>query len=90
MARLPKTPADLARRLASSREAAADPIKDEPPVDDGWRRESFCLTRVEAQAIAKEWFERYPKAAYMTEVESWRVLDNGLIEFTMRRGPGSQ
>jgi len=25
----------------------------------------------------------------MTEVESWRVLDNGLIEFTMRRLPSA-
>jgi hypothetical protein len=89
MARLPKTPADLARRLASSREPAQDRGREEATGDDGWRRESFCLTRMEAQATAKDWFERFPKAAYMTEVESWRVLENGLIEFTMRRLPSA-
>jgi hypothetical protein len=36
---------------------------------------------------AKAWFERYPKAAYLTKVESWRVTEDGLIEFTMRRLP---
>jgi hypothetical protein len=33
------------------------------------------------------WFERYPKAAYLTQVESWRLTDDGLVEFTMRRLP---
>jgi len=79
-----KTPADLVRRLASSRERPEDSRRE-----DGWRRQTFCLPRPEAQATAREWFERYPKAAYMTEVESWRVLDNGLIEFTMRRLPSA-
>jgi hypothetical protein len=27
----------------------------------------------------------YPKAAYMSEVERWRELPDGAIEFTMRR-----
>jgi len=36
---------------------------------------------------ARDWFERYPKAAYMTKVESWRQLHDGRIEFTMRRLP---
>ncbi len=84
MARPPKTPSDLARRLAPSRERTENPAQE-----DGWRRQTFCLPRSEAQATAKDWFERYPKAAYMTEVESWRVLDNGLIEFTMRRLPSA-
>ena len=43
----------------------------------------------EAQRTAREWFERYPKAAYMTEVESWRVLEGDTIEFTMRRLPSA-
>ena len=89
MARLPKTPADLARRLASTREGTSDSESGDAARDDGWRRESYCLTRVEAQATAKDWFDRFPKAAYMTEVESWRVLDNGLIAFTMRRLPSA-
>jgi hypothetical protein len=32
-------------------------------------------------------FDRYPKAAYLTEIEFWRELDDGRIEFTMRRLP---
>jgi hypothetical protein len=86
MARPPKTPADLARRFASQRSSGAP--EDSQP-NDGWRRQTFRLPRAEAQATARDWFERYPKAAYMTEVESWRVLENGLIEFTMRRLPSA-
>jgi hypothetical protein len=50
-------------------------------------RETFQLTREEARDKAREWFAEYPKAAYWTEVESWRQLDNDRIEFTMRRLP---
>jgi hypothetical protein len=52
-----------------------------------WRRDTFTLPREAARAKAKEWFSRFPKAAYMTEVESWRELDGDQIEFTMRRLP---
>jgi hypothetical protein len=55
----------------------------------GWRRESFTLERGEARAKAREWFERFPKAAYMTEIEFWRELDDGRIEFTIRRLPSA-
>jgi len=76
------SPGDLARRLgARSRNR---------PVGQGggaWRRETFRLPRVEARAKAREWFDRYPKAAYMTEIEFWRVCDDGDIEFTIRRLP---
>jgi hypothetical protein len=34
-------------------------------------------------------FRRYPKAAYMTEIEQWRELPDGRIEFTMRRLPSA-
>jgi hypothetical protein len=80
MARSSQTPADLARRLASLCEPAADAVRN-----DGFQRQTYCLPHVDAQATAKDWFERYPKDAFMTEVESWRVLENGLVEFTMRR-----
>ena len=36
---------------------------------------------------ARAVFKRYPKAAYMTEIEHWRELPDGRIEFTMRRLP---
>jgi hypothetical protein len=29
--------------------------------------------------------EKYPQPAYMSEVEDWRELPDGAIEFTMRR-----
>jgi hypothetical protein len=34
-------------------------------------------------------FHRYPKAAYMTAIESWQELPGGAIEFTMRRLPSA-
>jgi len=73
------TPQDLARRMADAgaRRKAAD----------GFRRETFALPREAARAKAREFFARYPKAAYMTEIESWRVLPGDEIEFTMRRLP---
>jgi hypothetical protein len=86
MARSPKTPADLARRLAEKR---GEGRQADSGGSDGWRRQTYRLPRPEAQRTAREWFERYPKAAYMTEVESWRVLDDDLIEFTMRRLPSA-
>jgi hypothetical protein len=45
------------------------------------------LPREAARAKAREMFARYPKAAYMTVIESWRELPGGDIEFTMRRLP---
>ncbi|MBM3561790.1 MAG: hypothetical protein FJX48_01275 [Alphaproteobacteria bacterium] len=71
------SPRDLAQRFAANREGR------------GWRRETFTLERGEARAKAREWFERFPKAAYMTEVEFWRELDDGRIEFTIRRLPSA-
>lgn len=54
---------------------------------DPFKRETFALPRAEAREKAREWFTRFPKAAYMTEIESWRVLPDDRIEFTMRRLP---
>jgi hypothetical protein len=76
------TPSDLARRLgekgrARTREKSL------------WRRETYTLPRVEARAKAHEWFTSYPKAAYMTEIEFWRELADGQIEFTIRRLPSA-
>lgn len=61
------------------------------PADGGqtWRRETFLLPRAEARDKAREWFDRFPKAAYMTEVEFWREAGNGEIEFTIRRLPSA-
>jgi hypothetical protein len=52
-------------------------------------RQTYCLSLTDARAKAREWFEAFPKAAYWTEVESWRQLDGDRIEFTMRRLPSA-
>ena len=77
-------PGDIARALAGRGERFARAKKTE---SDAWRRETFALPRPEAREKAREFFARFPTAAYMTEVETWRELDDGRIEFTMRRLP---
>jgi hypothetical protein len=79
-------PSDIARRLARRARAQAD---DESRRESAWRRETFTLPRAEARDKAREWFARFPKAAYMTEIESWRELADDRIEFTMRRLPSA-
>jgi hypothetical protein len=76
-----RKPGDVARRAADRRERRA--AASESP----WRREVFRLPRLEARQKAREWFERFPKAAYMTEIESWREVADDEIEFVMRRLP---
>jgi hypothetical protein len=91
MSRSPNTPADLARRVAAkrSRDRADEFGRAETRGEGTWRRETYRLPRQEARDIARDWFDRYPKAAYLTQVESWRVLEDGRIEFTMRRLPSA-
>jgi hypothetical protein len=78
-----RRPADVARRsagrIAEKRRGAAD----------AFHRETYALEREAARAKAREILTRFPKAAYMTEVESWRELADGRIEFTMRRLPSA-
>jgi hypothetical protein len=71
-------PRDLADRMA---------IRRKP--DDGFLRETFTLPRDQARTKARDFLDRYPKAAYMSGVESWRELAGGDIEFTMRRLPSA-
>ena len=78
-----KRPLDLVERVAARRSLRAG----EGARSDGWRRETFTLPRAEARLKAREWFDRYPKAAYLTEIEFWRELADGQIEFVMRRLP---
>lgn len=83
-------PRALAARARRGLARNAAPRLDESSGDfsgDSWRRETFTLPRIEARAKAREFLARFPKAAYMTEVESWRVLDGDRIQFTMRRLP---
>jgi len=37
------------------------------------------------QKLAAEYFQRFPKERYQTEIESWRELQSQNIEFTMKR-----
>ncbi len=75
------TPADVAKALGQrARHSTTGSL---------WRRETFILPREEARAEARTWLERFPKAAYMSEVEAWRELPDGRIEFTMRRLPSA-
>lgn len=77
-----RKPRDLAHRVGERR-------TERNLRGDIWRRETFTLPRSEARAKAREWFDLYPKAAYMTEVEFWRELGDGQIEFTIRRLPSA-
>jgi hypothetical protein len=79
-----KEPGDLAARMAQK----LSQTRQRRP-SDGWKRESFILPREKAREKAHEWFSLFPKAAYMTEIESWRELQDGRIEFTMRRLPSA-
>ena len=78
-----RRPADVARRtaklIANRKGARVDPF----------RRETFALPREAAREKAREMFRRFPKAAYQTEIESWRVLPGDRIEFTVRRLPSA-
>ncbi|MGY6645811.1 MAG: hypothetical protein ACXIVD_11375 [Salinarimonas sp.] len=83
-------PGDIARRVADR--FNRQDLPDDPPREqtrDVFSRETFRLPREQARETARAWFERYPKAAYMTRVESWRVMEDGRIEFTMRRLPSA-
>jgi len=77
------TPRDLAGRMAGGRGARRRKR------EDGFLRETFTLPREQARVKARDFFARYPKAGYMSAVESWRELPGGDIEFTMRRLPSA-
>ena len=73
---MPGTPRDLADRMAARQKRA---------IDDGYVRETFTQPRENARKTARAFLKRFPKQAYMSEVERWRELPDGEIEFTMRR-----
>jgi hypothetical protein len=72
-------PRDTADRMRGKR--------DQRKLDDGFKRETFTLPVEEARAKAREILKRFPVGGYSTIVEHWRALDDGRIEFTMRRLP---
>lgn len=79
----PRPPLDgLARQLQENRRRQASGT-------GSFVRETYTLPRDAARTKAREWFDRYPKAAYWTSVESWRLLPGDEVEFTMRRLPSA-
>ena len=76
-------PKDLAHRMAQNS------VRLKLARRDSYRRDTFSLPREAAREKAREMFQRFPKAAYMTAIESWRELPDGAIEFTMRRLPSA-
>ena len=52
---------------------------------DPFVREKFTKERTAAKKLAAEYFQRFLKGRYQTEVESWRHLQSQNIEFTMKR-----
>ena len=76
-----RRPAEIARRTAKR-------LADRKG-SDAFRRETFALPREAAREKARELLRRFPKAAYQTEIESWRVLPGDRIEFTVRRLPSA-
>lgn len=70
-------PKDLADSIARRRKSQTS--------DDGYVRETFTQARGEARQTARAYLDRWPAAAYMSAVDTWRELPGGRIEFTMRR-----
>lgn len=82
------SPRDFADRMARQRLRQKVRFGGQEP-GDGFLRETFTLPREAARAKARDFLKRYPKAGYMSMVESWRELPGGEIEFTMRRLPSA-
>ncbi len=82
------SPRDLADRMTRRRLRQKAGFGGHEPAD-GYLRETFTLPREQARAKARDFLTRYPKAGYMSAVESWRELPDGAIEFTMRRLPSA-
>jgi hypothetical protein len=74
---MPGSPRDLAGRMAERR------VRQR--LDDGFVREQFTQPREIARQTARAFLDRFPKQAYMSQVERWCELPDGSIEFTMRR-----
>ena len=60
-------PRDLAERMARRRKMGGKPGQ---MAGDGYLRETFTLPRAAARERAQAFFARYPKAGYMSAVET--------------------
>ena len=74
-------------KLALPAALAANPARrfDDRMPQDPYIREKFTRERNAARMLAAEYFKRFPKGRYQTEVESWRHLQSQNIEFVMKR-----
>jgi hypothetical protein len=52
---------------------------------DPYVRVKFTQEQTSARRTARQFFEKFPKDRYQTEVESWREIQSSNIEFTMKR-----
>ena len=52
---------------------------------DPYIREKFTRESSTARRAVREYFKRYPKEQFQTELEIWRYLPSRTIEFTMKR-----
>lgn len=71
-------PRDLANRMAQRHRRMTRG-------EDGYIRQTFTLPRLEARKKAQDLLVAFPKAAYMTEIESWAALPDDRIVFTIKR-----
>jgi hypothetical protein len=52
------------------------PLLDDAMPQNAFVREKFTRERTAARKLAAEYFQRFPKERYQTEVESWRHLQS--------------
>jgi hypothetical protein len=52
---------------------------------DPYIREKFTRESSTTRRAVREYFKRYPKEQFQTELESWRYLPSQTIEFIMKR-----
>ena len=52
---------------------------------DLYIREKFTTESSIARSAVREYFKRYPKEQFLTELETWRYLPSQTIEFVMKR-----
>jgi hypothetical protein len=67
-----KIPRDLAGQLIAD-------------CDDRFCRVKFKLPLEEARLRAKREFKFFPADTYLTEIDHWREIPDGLVEFSVRR-----
>ncbi len=52
---------------------------------DPFVRQKFTKIRTAARQLAADYFKRFPKDRYQTEIEHWRYLRSDNVEFTIKR-----